>query len=209
MQKINNKDGITLIALVITISVLLILLSIVVYNGLSNVKHVVNNKLEIELALVQNAVIQQYTMAKTKGDLNVKVDNSMINNMDSNSIGIKKDDDINRPESFVGTRIYNIDKLNENGFEDYLINNIDEMINYEDYYYLLTAEDLEEIGIEGTEQYEKGQKPSYIVNYATGEVFDVIKKEYYNENTNLDNEKIYLEGTDSKIKEKEYDFTDN
>ena len=209
MQKINNKDGITLIALVITISVLLILLSIVVYNGLSNVKHVVNNKLEIELALVQNAVIQQYTMAKTKGDLNVKVDNSMINNMDSNSIGIKKDDDINRPESFVGTRIYNIDKLNENGFEDYLINNIDEMINYEDYYYLLTAEDLEEIGIEGTEQYEEGQKPSYIVNYATGEVFDVIKKEYYNENTNLDNEKIYLEGTDSKIKEKEYDFTDN
>ena len=69
MQMINNK-GVTLIILVVTIIVLMILATIAVNYGISSIREVQNNKIESELTIVQGAIIQQYTLLKSKNGLN-------------------------------------------------------------------------------------------------------------------------------------------
>ena len=82
-------------------------------------------------------------------------------------------------------------------------------MTYEQYYYILDENDLRTLGI------QKGDVPtdgtsksrSYIVNYSTGEVFDVANKKYQTDG-NVTNESIYLEGTSSSLNSTEYNYID-
>ena len=61
MKKIKNNKGITLVALVITIIVLLILASITVYVGTDSIKQSKENILLTEVGMVQHAALERYT----------------------------------------------------------------------------------------------------------------------------------------------------
>ena len=66
----RNNKGITLIALVITIVVLLIIASISIIGGIEGAKTAAENKLLTELDMVQHAALQRYTKAQmTKEDV--------------------------------------------------------------------------------------------------------------------------------------------
>ena len=58
---VSNNKGITLIALVITIVVLLILASIGIGGAITGVDESTDQKLKSELKMVQHAVLQRYT----------------------------------------------------------------------------------------------------------------------------------------------------
>lgn len=94
MQMINkNSRGITLISLVITIITLMIILSITLNYGLSELHDVSNKKKESELAIVQEAVMQRYALVKSYNQLGIKAEH------------IEKsttlEEDTGRPKGFV------------------------------------------------------------------------------------------------------------
>lgn len=65
---LKENKGITLIALVITIIVLLILSSIGVVAGSESIKSAEDNKLLVELDMVQHAVLERYSKYKLVND---------------------------------------------------------------------------------------------------------------------------------------------
>lgn len=153
MQKIKNEKGITLAALVVTIIVLMIILSISIGTGMSSVKNTKDRKFQAELQVVQQACISEYTKAKQLGYL---VDNSTI------------------PLNFVGTPI---DVLTEYPNVSWVLNNADTAIGYKKYF-SLDSKDLEFLSIRKTELLGI-QKSEYefIVNYYTGEVYNKTIRE--------------------------------
>lgn len=197
MKVLRKKDGITLVVLVITIMVLLIILGITINYGLKTVYEVTDDRTGTELSMVQQAVMQQYTLLLTENE------DGKIATEISNDISIEEDE--NRPSSLIGTRIADISTLTSYGFVQYLIDYIDlSDMKYEEYYYFLNESDLEELGIkQNNETGEETAEREYIVNYSTGEVFDITNKTYY-----TSEEPIYLDGTDSKISSDTYNFTD-
>ena len=66
--EMKNEKGVTLIARVITIVVLVILASISTYTGIGNVKETRESIRKTELQLVQQAVMQKYTKYNLTGD---------------------------------------------------------------------------------------------------------------------------------------------
>ncbi len=67
-----KEKGITLIALIITITVLIILAGIGVYSGVESIREAGSDKLETELGMVQHAILQQYykyTVTKNENDI--------------------------------------------------------------------------------------------------------------------------------------------
>lgn len=64
-----NEKGITIVALIITVIVLLILAGVSINIGLNGMESVENSKLASELNMVQHAVLQQYTKYKTTKDI--------------------------------------------------------------------------------------------------------------------------------------------
>ena len=112
--------------------------------------------------------------------------------------------DINRPKELVGIRIVSISTLENNyGFTNYKTL-YTTSTPYEEYYYILTKEDLKLLGID-TNSVNKDY--SYIVNYSTGEVFDIAHSIYieeYDKTLKVDAE---LDGTTTKVEEKQYNFT--
>ena len=60
MNKTKENQGITLIALVITIIVLSILVGITLYSGTGTIRQTQQNKLFTELGIVQHAVMERY-----------------------------------------------------------------------------------------------------------------------------------------------------
>lgn len=72
MKKTKKNQGITLIALVITIIVLSILVGITLYSGTGAIREASKNKLLTELGMVQHAVMEryyQYTVTKDESVL--------------------------------------------------------------------------------------------------------------------------------------------
>ena len=67
MQKIKNEKGITMAILVVTIIVLLVLLGATLDIGLNSLKETRSKRLELELEMVQQATISEYTKAKQLG----------------------------------------------------------------------------------------------------------------------------------------------
>lgn len=72
MIKYNNK-GITLIALVITIIVLLVIAGITITGAITGVDKSTNQKLETELKMVQHAVFERYTKYSLTKDTSLLV----------------------------------------------------------------------------------------------------------------------------------------
>ena len=194
MQIFSKDSGITLVMLVVTIIVLLIIVGITLTFGISNVDRVIDNRTATELSVIEQAVIQQYTLLISENQDGIKATEISEDTL--------LEDDTERPLVLIGTRIADISTLISNGFEDYLIDYTDKSnMTYEEYYYFLDEDDLEAIGIENNSEEIAGR--SYIVNYSTGEVFDIENKTYY---TSKDS--VYLEGTNSKIEGETYNFTD-
>ena len=198
MQKIMKKnDGVTLIAVVIMVLVILIVCTISINYGISTLQEVTDERTETELTVVQQAVVQQYTLLLTQNE-----DDKPATSISSDTTMA---DDSDRPSSLVGTRIADLSELEEYGFTEYIIDYSDyDTLVYEQYYYSLDMNDLEEIGVEmNISSEEDSRERAYIVNYSTGEIFDIATESYYNSD-----DSIYLDGTNSKINETTYNFTD-
>lgn len=144
---INNAKGITLLALVITMIVLLILAGITIHIGVNGIEESKEDTMLSELGIVQNAVLQR----KTKADItNEKYPGETI--IEAN-INLEK----------------TIEYMNHNKASG------EEEINRKDsddsnYYFLSNEnEGLENLGITNSED-------AYIVNYETGEVINYTAK---------------------------------
>lgn len=137
MQKIKRENGITMLALVITIIILTIIASIVIRYTINGMEYSKQKKLLSDLEVVQHAVYERYEQYKMTGN-----------------------------ESFLVGKIANgTDRniLKENSWE------IDVPTSKEDNYYILDKDCLKTIGINNSED-------EYIVNYKTGECFNLTKK---------------------------------
>ena len=125
MKNIKNNKGITLVALVITIIILLILASITVYMGSDSIKDSKENILLTEVRMVQHAALERYTQESL---------------MNSNIL--------------PGTPYSSMDEIKnditELSSEEKLTNLLNNNQTPSDYYYLETA-DLEEMQITNTE----------------------------------------------------------
>lgn len=214
MQKImmlrKNNKGVTLAALVTTIIVLFIIFGITLNYGLSEIHDVANKKTESELGIIQEAIMQRYALVKSSNQLGIVPSSTISNNT-------TLENDTGRPKGFLGTRLYSSQEISSNGFsgvtplKEYDRNN--NTIPYEQYYYLLTQNDLLTLGVEkGAETNVSDdvtpKDRSYIVNYYTGEVFDVANKKYYKTDTSND-DLIYKQPTSVNIDSKNYVFDDN
>jgi type II secretory pathway pseudopilin PulG len=204
MQMMKKDKGVTLVALVITIVVLLIILSITLNYGLSTIHQVSNEKIESELAIVQEALIQNYTLLKSTGELGKKP---------SSTTSIAKDD-TEKPDELVGTRMVSISELTGAGFTEYRVSYTDmSTLSYEQYYYKLDENDLAILGIERGSYADisnttSSSESTYIVNYSTGEVFDIGNKTYYDTDT-YDTDSVYTSPSDDSVKldSSYYDFS--
>lgn len=61
MVKLKNMEGVTLVALAITIIVMIILIGITAYMGTNGIKESKDKILVSELEMMQHAILQQYT----------------------------------------------------------------------------------------------------------------------------------------------------
>ena len=196
----KNEKGVTLMALIITIIVLSIILGITLNYGLSEIHTASNKKTESELVIVQEAIMQRYALVKSANQLENKYQTG----------------EANRPEKFVGEILESSSKIADYGFSgiDYMkdYTTLDSNITYEECYYKIGEDDLKDLGIEkgdsGKEENESAKERTYIINYSTGEVFDVANKKYYKTNSD-DDELIYTQPTDIEMANKTYDFNDN
>lgn len=130
-----NQKGITIIALVITIIVLIIITSVTVYSGSSVIKQAKLQTINTNMMLIQ---------AKTK----TLAEQAKFNNDTSNYKGVI------------------VSNISGNDYIDKLVN--DGVIEDTDNSYLLSTEDLQDLGLEKID-IEEG----YIVNYDTEEVIYV------------------------------------
>lgn len=176
MQMIKKEKGITLISLSVTVIILLILAGTgmtVVYTGINEVK---DNKLQTELGIVRQAIMEQYGLAQAVQKTKVLASEPAVSfwvgdRIDpSDPIYIPTNDSIN-PED-QNAQIF-IDKVTNRVTPTY----------QEEFYYRLNAEQLKQIGvgnktvIKDDEETETGvSKYTYIVNYSTGEVYNETKK---------------------------------
>lgn len=151
MNKRKNS-GITIIALTITIILLLIIASVTISIGLNSLKDSKENLKLSELNMVQQAVLENYTKYKTTNN-----DIYILGNQVS--------------YSDMQTLISEINSKNTTGenitlkVSDYTSGALDISI----YYYELSQEDLEKMGISDTDE-------TYIVNFSTGEVINKTLK---------------------------------
>ena len=195
----GNKNGITLVSLVITIVVLMIILGITLNYGLSEIHDVANKKTESELTIVQEAVMQRYALVKSKDQLGITADDS----------------DTDKPEGFIGTRVLPSTIVSKMGTGVSPMKSYTTLagLYYEGYYYQLSEADLADLGIEKGDDSKISDDVSakdreYIVNYLTGEVFDVANKKYYKTDVTND-DPIYTQPTQIDMDSQIYDFNDD
>ena len=211
-MQMKNRSGITLIALVITIVVLFIILSITLNYGLSELHDVSNKKTESELGIVQEAIMQRYALVKSSNQLGI------IAPAISANANIDADTEKTRPKGLVGTRIADCqtDIIN-NGFTGISLMSTyssgEGNKKFEEFYYSLNEADLIELGIEKGDETKisddvSPKARSYIVNYSTGEVFDTANKKYYKTDS-TDDDLIYKQPTSITMDEKNYEFNDD
>ena len=144
---LKNEKGITLLALVITMIILMILVGITINIGKNGITESREDAMLSELGIVQNAILQR----KTKADLTGE-------NYPGETI---TETNINLEET--------IEEINNNrtsGEEE-----ISRKDRDDSHYYFLSTENggLEELGITNSED-------AYIVNYETGEVINYTTK---------------------------------
>ena len=147
-KKINliNQKGITLLALVVTIIVLLILASITINIGTQSIKDSTEDTLLSELGMVQNAILQR----KTKVDLTNET-------LPGENIAKDTVEDV-------------ISDINSQQTSESVPIQLKDTTDSQNYYLLTTTNGgLTELGITNSQN-------EYIVNYETGEVINYTVK---------------------------------
>ena len=144
----KNQKGITLIALVITIIILLIIASVATYTGINAIQDSKNQSYMSEVEMLKQVVLENYTKYLTT-----------------------KDEQYIRGEPIAYIDMLSlVDNINSNSKQSITL----KMLDYGDsissklpiYYYRLSEEDLKEMEVSITNE------DSYVVNYYTGEVFN-------------------------------------
>ena len=143
---IKREKGITLIALVVTIIVLLILAGVSLTGGLQTATNSRDTAVLSELEMIQHAALERYTKGATVGNYN-------------NFPGTQKYTDISQIKS-------EIPQLTSDTTLMQILENTKDSVD--DYYYL-DADDLKELEITGADD-------SYIINYKIGLVIDVTNQ---------------------------------
>ena len=152
----KNKNGITLIALTITIIVLIIIASISVYSGMNSFHESKERKQISELSMVQQAILQQYQIYRKTGNKDYLVGEPIPYNE------VKEiEEEFQNIDSSINLKQIEYDISTDNP---------------EDFYYLLEKKEneienvdtLKDIGITSNSE----DDIEYIVNYSTGEVFN-------------------------------------
>ena len=156
--------------------------------------------------------MQRYALVKSSNQLGLIPSSSTSN--------LTLESDSERPQGFLGTRLANSNEIVNNGFPDTDIrvgysNGVSgsDKIPFEKFYYLLSQSDLLSLGVEkGAETNVSddvtSKDRSYIVNYFTGEVYDVANKKYYQTDTTSE-EYVYTKPTGVNVDSKNYVFDDN
>ena len=195
---IRNEKGITLVILVITVIVLMIIALVSINLGGDTIEEVKEKKNVTELSTVQQAIFQQFALLESY------LEDGIIAEVQTEDVIMRED--VNRPELLLGLRIVDEETLDEYGFTEYVKKYTDTM-TFEEFYYLLDEEDLNELGIKKDEKIENDF--SYIVNYSTGEVFDIVNKTYIKayESNEIEIDNTVIENI-LKIEEEKYDFTE-
>ena len=121
---LKENKGITIIALVVTIVVLLILASVTINGVIQGVDESEENKLLSEISMVQNAITQRYTKYK-----------------------LTKDRDM-----LVGTRIQTSTLEDVPNTITWKVTQFDETNNPEKEYYRLSKLDLSKLGLSGDDK---------------------------------------------------------
>lgn len=192
----KDNKGITLLILVVTIIVLIIITTIAINYGTSTIKETTEQKIESELSLLQTGIFQKYLLLKSKNKTGI-IATPISSNMAEESDSL-------RPKELIGTRLSDTKQITNNGFQNPLknYNAEDENLTYEEYYYYIGQDDLIKLGIsKPDDSFNNDTDYKYIVNYSTGEVYDIENNHYYNNS-------VYLNGTDTKVKEDNYNFID-
>lgn len=132
----KEQDGITIISLVITVVVLIILSGIGIKMGTDSIKSSKDGALVSDLAMVQHAVLEQYTKYQTTKDITYLVGNKVEK---EEMTQIAKDLNItlaNIPQNYLNKDYYRLDKAAlleigiENTDDEYIVNYISgEVIN--------------------------------------------------------------------------------
>ena len=152
MRDFRENKGITLIALIVTIVVLLIIAGISINMGITGVDQASDNRLMSELEKVQHAITQRYT------NFELTKDTSLI-------VGTKVDDlpTIPTPTGESKAPTWKVLQFTSGATIS---------THPERKYYRLSKSDLENLGLTG--DYKNS---SYIVNYYSGEVYDEVQKQ--------------------------------
>lgn len=148
MKNFRENKGITLIALIITIIVLLIIAGISISGGIDGIDKAHENRLMSDLEKVQHAITERYTKFELTKDTSVivgtKVDLSSLTDV---------------PES-INWKVFQVTQASETSTHP------------ERKYYRLGKSDLENLGLTG-----EHKSSSYIVNYYSGEVYDETERQ--------------------------------
>lgn len=152
MERMKNNKGITLIALIITIVVLLIIAGISISGGITGIEEANDNRTMTELEKVQHAITQRYSKFE------LTKDTSLI-------VGTKIDDlpTIPTPTGETKAPTWKVFQVTSGATVS---------THPERKYYRLSKSDLQNLGLTGSEN-----GSSYIVNYYSGEIFDENKKQ--------------------------------
>ncbi|MCI8272490.1 MAG: hypothetical protein HFJ55_00200 [Clostridia bacterium] len=153
----KNSNGITLIALAITIIIMMIIASVSIYVGNSNIKDAIENKQLAELGMIQQTVLEAYTKYQmTRNEAILVGEVVPYETVESLLKEIGEEPKIMRQ---AGTGMIDPDGN--------IIDSIyyDEPIECE--YYRMSADSLKKLGITETDE-----EVTYIVNYSTGEVIN-------------------------------------
>ncbi len=128
MSSFNKQNGITMVALVITVVILLILSSVGVNMGLRGINSVKDSKLTSELEMVQHAVLEQYTKYKMTKDTVYLVGNKITNEEAkayAEELGATL---VNIPDTYSNKDYYRLDKASltsigiKDATDEYIIN---------------------------------------------------------------------------------------
>ena len=168
-EVIKNESGVTMIALVIMVIIMLILAGVSLYAGGTSMQDIVERQEQSTLNMIQEIAISQYAKAHALEQTGVLLSESTM-----------------QPKMYYGTCINTEDLYNSivrptGGavFADtavYMAN----IKTYDDCYYRLSGTDLRNLGIADSSENNTGVH-SYIVKYSTGEVYDetLAETKYY------------------------------
>lgn len=148
MMNFKNNKGITLIALIVTIVVLLIIAGMSIAGGISGVEQANDNKLLSELSMVQHAITERYTKYKLTKDTSLLV---------GTKVDVSSLTDVPEP---IEWRVIQTTSTSEVSTHP------------ERNYYRLNESNFVDLGLTGDYK-----DVSYIVNYYSGEVYNEKEKQ--------------------------------